>query len=123
MKKKFGQEAEIRYLAVNMMTGVEENLKPEYITMSRRPGIGASFFEKYFSDIYPSDQVVMNGKAFLPPKYYDKLLEKRDPELYLKIKARRRIQGSEDPENNTPERLKDRELVAAARMATNSRTL
>ena len=35
---------------------------PEYNDMSRRPGIGALWLEKYQNDVYPHDFVVMNGK-------------------------------------------------------------
>ena len=39
---------------------------PEYTTMSRRPGIGRQWYEKFKSDCYPSDEVVT---AVLAPEY------------------------------------------------------
>jgi hypothetical protein len=61
----------------------------EYNTMSRRPGLGTSWFERYWSDVYPADEVVINGNTYRPPKFYDQLLFRRDPSLYdLVISAR-----------------------------------
>lgn len=54
---------------------------PEYTTMSRRPGIGQRYFEKWHSDIYPHDRVWFRGKEMQPPRYYDKLCL-ADPELF-----------------------------------------
>lgn len=62
---------------------------PEYVTMSRRPGIGAGWFERFNGEVYPSDSVVMRGREFLPPPFYDKLLEKADPALFARVKSAR----------------------------------
>jgi len=48
----------------------------EYSTMSRRPGIAGSWFAKHKDDVYPSDNIHINGKEMRPPKYYDRLYEK-----------------------------------------------
>ena len=34
---------------------------PEYTTMSRRPGIGRAWYDKFKSDCYPSDELVIRG--------------------------------------------------------------
>lgn len=62
----------------------------EYVTMSRRPGVGATWYDSFHSEVYPSDSVVMRGKEMMPPQFYDRLLEKADPELYEKVKKERR---------------------------------
>lgn len=42
--------------------------------MSRKPGIANGWFQKYHSDVYPHDRVVIRGgKVCKPPRYYDKL--------------------------------------------------
>lgn len=66
--------------------------KPEYATMSRNPGIGAFYFEKYVNDMYPGDFFVPgpDRPAAIPPKYFDALLEKSDPELFERVKRRRK---------------------------------
>ncbi len=64
--------------------------KAEYLTMSRRPGIGKHWLEKYISDVYPSDEVITpTGNKQRPPRYYDLQLEKIDPQLLKKIKTER----------------------------------
>ncbi len=63
---------------------------PEYLTMSRRPGIGKPWLEKWISDVYPSDEIITkSGKKLRPPRYYDNQLEKKQPKLLKKIKADR----------------------------------
>jgi hypothetical protein len=50
---------------------LHHSLKQEYTTMSRRPGIAADWFAKYYEDVYPSDSIYVNGRVMRPPKYYD----------------------------------------------------
>ena len=68
-----------------METGEMHKLWPEYVTMSRRPGIGSKWFDQYQSDVYPKDFTTVRGKKIKPPKYYDRLLENVDPELRITI--------------------------------------
>lgn len=96
--------------------GAEEHYggrKPEYVTMSRRPGIGAGWFSKYRAEAYPSDSVVMRAREMLPPPYYDLLLEKADPDLYARVKRERsrtaKLLG--ESEDSRSRRLMDRETV------------
>lgn len=63
--------------------------KPEFLLMSRRPGIGRSWIDKFPGDVYPSDKVIVKGYETRPPRYYDQVLEKRDPELLVALKKRR----------------------------------
>lgn len=69
-------------------------VEPEYMTMSRKPGIGRMFLDRYLSDIYPHDRVVMfNGVGDVvlskPPRYYDEVYSKINPEGYARIKRER----------------------------------
>ena len=51
--------------------------EPEYNVMSRRPGIGASFFEKYSEDIYGKGFLVIRDKIKCkPPAYFDRIYDK-----------------------------------------------
>ena len=80
---------------------------PEYTTMSRRPGIAKNWVDKYHAtDVAHDDQVILNGKAFRPPRYYDQQFEIADPDAWLKIKAARIRKGKEKPEEKTPARRK-----------------
>lgn len=79
--------------------------EPEYVTMSRRPGIAHDWFKKFQSDVYPGDFVAMDGGfKCLPPKYYDRQYELANPEEFAIIKQKRVDRAKQDP-NNTPERL------------------
>ena len=64
--------------------------KPEYTTMSRRPGIGAPWFQQFGSDVFPSDEVVLRGRVMRPPRFYDSLYEHSCPEGYAKLKRKRK---------------------------------
>ena len=77
--------------------------------MSRRPGIGKTWFEKYKEDVYPNDFVILRGKKCRPPKYYDKLLELEDAYTYDDIKMDRMENALAWVEEQTPERLKAKE--------------
>lgn len=93
----------------NEDTGEAVILEPEYITMSRRPGIGRGWYEHYNSDLYPKDYVTNLGKKFKVPKYYDNLYEKFSPDDYLSIKSKRKLAFDVHSDNNTSERLAVRE--------------
>jgi hypothetical protein len=64
---------------------------PEFALMSRDPGIGKPWFDKYgLTDVYPKDYFTIDGIKHKPSRYYDSLLEKIKPELLEKIKLKRR---------------------------------
>lgn len=117
MKKITGDQAESHYQHVNTTTGECTQLLPEYVTMSLKPGIGASWLDKWHGDVYPSDEVLINGHTAQPPKYYDTLYEREHPEFMQHIKASRIQKNKRHEANNTPERLAVREQVAKAKLA------
>jgi len=90
--------------------------KPEYCTMSRRPGIGDGWIQKYKTDVYPDDHVIINGKPIKVPKFYDAKLQLTDPTLYLKTLALRKFNATNNP-NNTPDRLAVREKCKLAKVS------
>lgn len=62
----------------------------EFLTMSRRPGIGALWFEKFYRDIYPADKMVLSGGTVVrPPRYYDELYGRIDGKKLRQLKKRR----------------------------------
>lgn len=71
--------------------------KEEYITMSRDPGLGATWFKRYWRSVYPRDEVVVAGQTYRPPKYYDKLLKKMDPELFQEVMSNRELYTASQP--------------------------
>ncbi len=100
----------------------KEGRKKQYLTMSRRPGIGATWLKKYISDVYPTDQVINNnGKELRPPRYYDQQLEKENEKLYKKIKIQRIKKLTE--EQKSGRRNLARETILRAKSKLRSRTL
>lgn len=87
--------------------------KPEYVTMSRRPGIGSDWLNsgRNLFETYRDDSVVMRGKEMMPPPYYDKLLEKVDPVLFKKVKKERVLAQDLNSFETTSRRLLDRGVV------------
>lgn len=74
-------------------------LEPEFQLMSRKPGIGAKWYERFKGDVYPEDSVTVAGGGKLrPPRYYDELLKKEDPALLEKLKVRRRLAQESNPD-------------------------
>ena len=117
LKKATGPAAEEKYRRIDITTGEETFVKPPYVTMSLKPGLGKEWFEKFQSDVYPSDEVVHDGKKHRPPRYYDKLLEKEDAQKIESMKTKRREAAYKRRENTTPERLAIREEVNEARLS------
>lgn len=63
---------------------------PEYVTMSRRPGIARDWFLKYKDNIYDNDKVyVKPGLVVKPPRYYDKIYDEINPVRMEEVKAKR----------------------------------
>lgn len=120
LKKATGDLGIIKYERIDKETGEVWMVQPEYATMSRRPGIGAEWFRKFRTDVFPSDEVIWNGKPVKPPKYYDKQLGEKEA---LEVMTRRRQQRERSEEDNTPERLRVREEVAKARQRMKMREM
>lgn len=120
MKKITGPQAKQHYERVDPRTGECWEVRPDYVTMSRRPGIGKPWLEKFKSDVYPNDQVIHEGRKFRPPRYYD--LQLSSDEL-LGLKYKRRAAVAKRAHDLTPERLQVREKIAAASMKQLTRNL
>jgi len=94
-KKITGDKAAIHYMVGDPDTNTGEcyYIEPEYITMSRRPGIGELWFNKYGTQQYGKDFITHDGKPFAIPKYYDKLMAHIDEPKLSSIKKERRIRA------------------------------
>lgn len=111
LKKVRGPDAFLHYQVEHPITGEVHDAEPEDARMSRNLGI--PWLEKYKSDVYAQDFFHINGKKVRPPKAYDRWLEKTDPDLWKRVKARREINGERFADNNTYERLRVREELLA----------
>lgn len=104
---------EDRYTRVDKATGELITVEPEFARMSLRPALGHDWFQKFWKDVYPSDSVIVDGKERPPPRYYDKLLERKDPELYALVKRKRLNERNRD--NDARDRHHAMEACALAR--------
>jgi len=95
--------------------------EPEYVTMSRRPGIAHDWFVRYMKDVLSIDSVIVNGHKARPPKYYDKMFDLVDSEAMARIKSRRRVNVSLN--DNGYERLAVRERCTKLKLSQLSRRL
>lgn len=116
MKKVNGPQQFDRYpIRIDQETG-EIKPQPEYVTMSRRPGLGTSWLERYWQDVYPHDHVIIDGKEIPPPKFYDRWMERYHPEVISQVYAEREKYADEHAYDTTEERLRAREVCAEARL-------
>ncbi len=123
MKKVTGDQADDHYQWMNPETGELLPITPEFVTMSRRPGIGRDWYEKYKGDAYPDDFLIVDGKRMRPPQYYDRLLDQEDARELQKIKGGRKRKAKIHSEDNTPERRKVREEVKESQISKLGREL
>lgn len=107
-------------IAVDLETG--EDLGPverEFAMMSRNPGIGAGWIDKWRCDVYPRDGIVARGSVVRVPRYYDLRVERDSPEVITMVRQKRR--DAINIFENVERRLVVRELVAKARDASITR--
>lgn len=84
--------------------------EPEFARMSNKPGLGSDWFDKYNSDIYTQDIVVLpNGGKLKPPRYYDTKLKNLDPSRFEQIKNDRQVGIEKYKHETTWKRLKTKE--------------
>lgn len=110
LKKINGDMAESHYQRIDPNTGEIYHLKPEYIHMSRRPGIGMDWIKKYHEETYITDTVIINKHEVQPPKAYDRFMEIFNPDVLEGVKEQRQYlirQYYNDlpPEERTEKRL------------------
>lgn len=121
------------YKYCDLETGELIQRKPEFNKMSLKAphgsppgtpgGIGAGWYDKFKDDVYPHDYVVVNGKKCRPPRYYDKIYQKFQPEDFEMLQFARELEGRSHSADNTPERLKVKEKVARARLSKLKRSI
>ena len=124
MKKVNGLAADDHYIKVNA-NGEITWLQPEFSTMSRKPGIGKEWYEKFKGDLFPSDEVPMPGGGVVRgmPRYYEELFAMEDPLTLEEIKEVRQKFIEEHADDFTPGRLMDKYKVKKAQVEMLKRTV
>ncbi len=92
MKKQTGKKVdEGHYTRYDPWFNTWNEVDPEFAIMSRRPGIGKKWYEKYKADLYPSDDCPIPGRGNYgsPPRYYDGLYAIENPDEMEEIKKQR----------------------------------
>lgn len=113
IKKSTGEAAAAAYSRADPDTGETWQVEPEFICMSSKPGIGRGWYDKFSSDAFPSDFVVLEGQKRPVPRYYLKQLKAAEGEQLAtpstKVLARRNASAREHAADRTPDRLAVRE--------------
>lgn len=125
MKKITGDAAFSHYNKVDS-DGVITSRTPEFTRMSLKPGIGAGWFDKYHSDVFPHDHVIVKGKECSVPRYYTRMIKRNhlrtEPNLGLdeydldEIQYARLVRVRERAESDTDDRRKAREEINKAKL-------
>lgn len=122
-KKVTGPRAAAHYERLDSGTGEIWSLTPEFCRMSLKPGIGAGWLEKFRSDVFPRDYVVIRGVKCPVPRYYDKLNALLSPKDFAEVEVDRAVKALSMEADCTPARLAVREVVAVARSNLKKRSL
>lgn len=93
-----------------------------YLSMSRRPGLGAGWLDKFGGEVYLADSVIINGKECKPPRYYDDRYAVQDPIGMEEVKIVRAGRAADNPESSG-RRLIAREAVKTAATSNLKREL
>lgn len=120
LKKVRGKDAPKHYERLHPITGVVCNVRPEFLIMSTRPGIGQAWFDKYHKDCFPSDFLVVDGRKVPVPKYYTKQLAEKEA---FAVKIARKERAAKHASNNTERRLIVRHEVGQLKAARHTRAL
>lgn len=108
------------YEQIDYNTGEIITLQQEYNDMSRKPGIGYNWLQKWEKDVYHTDTsyVRIRGNKTQPPRYYDKLHKKNNPQHHEHIQKERAKATREHWLNNTQDRLNAEEIITTRKIQT-----
>lgn len=120
--KRTGKMAEERYRRVSLSTGEVRNLQPEYCCMSRNPGIGKGWYEKYEEDI-KKDFVTNDGIGYSIPKYYDRICERNNGFDFERRKRKRVKYFKKNKEKFSKERMKAKKIILEQNIERKERCL
>ncbi|AXL15032.1 replication initiator protein [Microviridae sp.] len=90
-KKITGDQSKEHYEWIDETTGQIVDRLPEFQGQSLKPGIGQKWALKWLHDVYPRDQIIIEGMPTRPPRYYDQLCEIHRPDLWAETIKRRKL--------------------------------
>lgn len=105
LKKHKADDADAGVLRVHPLTGELVQQAAPFLLMSRRPGLGSTWFDRFAGDVFPSDFVVINGQRMPVPQFYKDRLDER---AALRISAARKRRTALRAADNTERRLLSR---------------
>ena len=117
LKKVTGDCSAQFYKSVDYQTGEVTPITPEFCHMSLRPGIGQHWYQKYKSQTFPRDYVVVRGVRCNVPKYYKRLYDRESPLESEWLDYQREKAALERVADNTDERLAVKEQVLRATLS------
>lgn len=90
MKKIKGKDSERTYELLGIV--------PEFVRMSRKPGIAWQYYDEHKDKIYECDEIIYTNKDGLgekikPSKYYDRLYDLENPEFMQALKQKRKLEA------------------------------
>lgn len=127
MKKMTGDAASTFYHRPSPIDGQWHYVEPEFALMSRRPALGLSWLDRFKSDVFPSDFVVVDGRKTPVPRYYLDKLAEDEAKLVKRDRLRKEFRDLEArgrrKADKTPARLAVREAVHEAKQSRLVRSL
>lgn len=103
--------------------GYEMEVRPEFAKMSLKPGIGAKWLDKYWSDVWPAGQIVSRGFVCGAPRYYRKKFADRCPDVAKELSMDAMEESLGRIEENAPSRLDAKEAVKVAQLGMLKRVI
>jgi len=122
-KKVRGEAAAEHYLRVDPESGELFCLEPEFAQMSRRPGIGAGWFDRFGGELEQDGTVIESGKEVPMPRYYRKLMNGSSPEAARRLCRLSEIRRFVGEPRMVGEYLERVEKLQKARLTLGGRSL
>jgi len=123
LKKQDKNKNERKGERIDADSGEIYEVKREYARMSLNPAIGKNWIKKFHNEVYPNDYVISRATKAKPPRYYDNYLKRTQPDLHETVTLQRKANALTRKDDNTPERLAVKEIVATAATALKKRNL